>query len=119
MEEKNKKKVAEYIKRNCATYDKDGLCLLETDSNGGRLCPLIYELGKTCKYAETSVLPADPDIEALYNAGKQGAIGDTCERCNKPYKRTSNRQKRCRACAQEVRRNKRIQYNAKYRKGRI
>lgn len=112
-------KVKAYIKSNCASYDRGGLCHIETDSSGNRLCPLIYELGKTCNYAETSVIPGDPVIEALYNAGKEGASSkvDTCERCKTPIIRTSNRQKYCKPCADSVRKNKRVQYDAEqYRK---
>ena len=98
------KKVQEYIKRNCATYDKDGLCLLETDSNGHRLCPLIYELGKSCSYGVESVLKADPAIYAEYMADKRGASGDVCERCKGVFKRTSPRQKYCNDCGIKNRR---------------
>lgn len=104
--------VRKYIARNCASYDSNGLCHLETDSTGGRLCPFFYPTGKTCRYAEQAVIPGDSAIEALYNAGKTGAAGDTCERCKAPFERTSNRQKYCPTCAAEVRRNKRIAYDA-------
>lgn len=96
-------KVRQYIARNCATYDGNGLCLLRTDSTGGRLCPFFAPTGKTCNYAEQAVIPGDKTIEALYNAGKVGATGDLCERCKAPFERTSNRQKYCPDCAATVR----------------
>ncbi|WP_432352730.1 hypothetical protein [Sporosarcina sp. A2] len=107
-------RVSSYVKKNCASYAGNGLCHLETDSTGGRLCPLIYDVGKTCKYAEQAVIPGDTVIEALYNAGKAGTPDNPyyCERCNTQIVRTSNRQKYCESCAAEVRRNKRVQYDA-------
>lgn len=98
-------KVKEYIKANCASYDRDGLCFMETDSSGGRLCPMIYNLGKKCNYAETSVIPGDPEIEALYYAGKKDVDVKltNCADCTKQYKRTSNRQIRCPECAKSKR----------------
>ncbi|MDN4608636.1 cysteine-rich VLP protein [Sporosarcina highlanderae] len=104
--------ISKYIAANCANYDSNGLCHLETDSTGGRLCPFFAPTGKTCKYAEQAVIPGDATIEAIYNAGKTGATGDMCERCKALFERTSNRQKYCSECAAEVRRNKRIAYDA-------
>lgn len=95
--------ISKYIADNCATYAGNGLCYLETDSTGGRLCPFFAPTGKTCSYAEQSVIPGDPAIQALHNAGKAGATGDLCERCNAPFERTNNRQKRCPKCTAIVR----------------
>lgn len=113
-------KVQEYVKSHCANYDRDGLCLLQTSESGVRLCPIFYEIGKKCNYATTSVLPGDAQIEALYNVGKTGAVGGNhCERCNESFQRTSNRQKFCPKCAEEVRKNRRIAYDAEqYRKAK-
>lgn len=97
------RKVSQYVASNCATYAGNGLCHLETDSTGGRLCPLMYDLGKTCSYAERSVIPGDATILALYNAGKAGASANLCERCKSPFDRTSNRQKYCPKCTAIVR----------------
>lgn len=98
-------KVKEHIKANCASYDQDGLCHMETDSSGGRLCPLFFNLNKKCTYAETSVIPGNPEIEALYNAGKAGVSANLseCSECNVKYRRTSNRQIRCAECSKSKR----------------
>ncbi|WP_146548371.1 cysteine-rich VLP protein [Rummeliibacillus suwonensis] len=92
--------VARYIEKNCANYDANGQCLLQTFESGSHICPLFFSLNSRCNYAETSVLPGDEHIQALYMQGKQGAeiILNTCERCKKPYKRKSNRQKYCPVC---------------------
>ncbi|MDW0110450.1 cysteine-rich VLP protein [Sporosarcina aquimarina] len=109
------REVSSYVKKNCANYDRDGLCHFETDSTGGRLCPLIYDLGKKCKYAEQAVIPGDSTIEAIYNAGKVGATADMCERCRSPFERTNNRQKYCERCAAIVRAEKEARRKREYR----
>lgn len=94
------KAIARYIEKNCANYDANGQCLLQT-FEGSHICPLFYGLQARCNYAESSVLPGDPHIQALYEQGKQGGaeiVLNTCERCKKPYKRKSNRQKYCSSC---------------------
>lgn len=98
-------KVKRYIAANCASYDKNGLCHMETDSSGGRLCPLFFNLGKKCNFAETSVIPGEPEIESLYYAGKQSANVNliNCEDCSTQFERTSNRQIRCPKCAKAKR----------------
>lgn len=109
--------VSDYIAEKCANYDQNGLCLLETISSGGRICPLFQDIGKKCSYAENAVLPGDDRIEAIYYAGRAGkANKDYCERCQEQFKRTSPRQIRCKSCAESVRRNARRSYNAAARK---
>lgn len=110
------RKVAKYIERNCANYAGGGLCHLETSESGSRLCPFFHDLGRKCNYAEQSVIPGDVEIEAIYSSDKKGeATIDYCERCKKPFNRTSPRQIRCKSCADIVRKNKRRIYNADYR----
>ncbi|WP_407690478.1 cysteine-rich VLP protein [Rummeliibacillus pycnus] len=89
-----------YIEKHCANYDANGQCLLQTFESGSHICPLFFNLTARCTYAETSVLPGDGQIQSLYMQGKQGAeiVLHTCERCKKPYKRRSNRQKYCSSC---------------------
>lgn len=92
--------VARYIERHCANYDSNGQCLLQTFEGGSHICPLYFGMPLRCSYAETSVLPGSEQIHALYMQSKQGAeiTLNTCERCKKPYKRKSNRQKYCPSC---------------------
>jgi len=54
-----------------------------------------------CKYFEKYVLPIDPQLEAAYFAAE---ADDTCEHCSLPMIKSSNRQKYCSACADEIRR---------------
>lgn len=114
------KDISKYIAKNCANYSGGGMCHLETSESGSRLCPFFHDLGRKCKYAEQSVIPGNAEIEALYMADKKGeATTDYCERCKKPFSRTSPRQIRCKSCADTVRKNKKRVYNAEYRnKGR-
>lgn len=113
-----KNAVARYIEKHCANYDANGQCLLQTFESGSRICPLFFSLNSRCKYAETSVLPGDGQIQALYECEKQGAeiVLHTCERCKKPYKRKSNRQKYCPSCKTDQARKKSREGMAKRRK---
>ena len=62
--------------------------------------------GITCPYLRKAVLPADPELEALYHAyldaadggTQQAAMKDNCHRCGEPMIKTSNRQKYCASC---------------------
>ena len=110
------KEVKAYIESNCANHDADGMCLLESASNGSRLCPFFFEIGKKCIYAETSVLPGDTRIQALYMAGKKSARAlYHCAECGKPIEKKSNATKYCPACMISVRQRRQRIYKASKR----
>ena len=108
--------IQRFITANCANYDRDGKCLLETSESGLRLCPMFYEIDQSCKYAEQSVLPGSPSLLVAYQARKGKELTSSfCEICCEPFERKSNRQKYCDSCSVEVRRKKKRSYNANYR----
>lgn len=94
-----------YIAANCATYDNDGKCLLDYT------CAYFRETACRCSYAENAVIPGNAKLHSEYWAARGAKMnGDYCERCKSPYERTSNRQKYCTTCSQEVRKRKQRQY---------
>lgn len=111
-------KIGRYIEKYCANYDENGRCLLQTFESGSHVCPLFFGMPLKCKYAETSVLPGDEQINALYMLNKQGTktVLHSCERCKKPYKRKSNRQKYCPSCQTDQARKRSREGMAKHRK---
>lgn len=104
-------KLQKLIASSCATYDRDGKCLLERGANGDRTCVYFRDHGGRCSYAENCVIPGDAKIESLYWAERGITLsGDYCEMCKTPYERKSNRQKYCEGCSAEVRKKKQRQY---------
>lgn len=109
-------KLQSLIANSCATYDRDGMCLLETGANGDRTCVYFREYGGRCSYAENCVIPGDPKIEAIYWAERgAGLTGDICDRCNELFERKSNRQIYCSKCGSEVDKEKRRKRDCEYR----
>lgn len=111
---KSDKTMAAYVKRNCANYAGDGLCLLET-TQGSRLCPFIHDIPIVCNYGVNSVLAGDQALLAKYKL----ATGDTedgkaCVDCSRVFTANSNRQERCEECASAHRKKKRREYNLYY-----
>jgi hypothetical protein len=101
--------------RKCANYDSSGKCLLNT-SPGDNTCVHWCE-GLRCQYFERGVLPEKSKLEREYWQAR-GVVYENatfCERCKNPFERASNRQKYCADCAAEVRRTKKVGYNADYR----
>lgn len=104
-------KLRRFVSDNCATYDSDGQCLLETGANGDRTCVYFREHGGKCSYAENCVIPGDHKVEVLYWAERGITVsGDFCDNCQRPFERKSNRQKYCGPCAEEIRKKKQRQY---------
>lgn len=85
------------VEQQCANYDRNGHCLLET-FEGSTICPVYYGLGARCKYFDSCVSPSE-------------SMGVKCERCNQPYERRSNRQKYCSNC-QLAKKRERARYSA-------
>lgn len=111
---KPSKAIAAYIKDNCANYDRDGMCLLNTTEDS-RLCPFIYDLHIVCKYGKESVLAGAPDIYAEYKAqAGETELGKVCADCGRSFDIKSNRQTRCTDCGVLHRKRKRQQYNVDY-----
>jgi len=107
------KEVRTYISNHCANFDSNGMCHLGTAANGSRMCPFFFPMGKRCTYAETSVIPGDARIEALYMAGKESAEElHLCSECNVPITKASNATKYCASCVISVRRRRQRKYLA-------
>jgi len=109
------------VESNCATYDSEGKCLLET-SPGCRQCPLFIDgdgFGR-CPYFENAVLPADDRLKARYWqafglafwSDAKGA--KNCAVCGNLFEPKSNRQKYCANCGDEVKRRQRSRQNREY-----
>lgn len=101
------------VASKCANYDKNGLCILETDGDGCRSCPLFSELNKRCIYYELSVLPENDKLETEYRQ-RLGVVfenSSTCESCGQLYERRSNAQKYCTSCGDLKREERRRQQN--------
>lgn len=105
-------RLARLARQNCANFE-GGECLIMP---GGQ-CVLEIEADRlaanVCPYFMQAVLPADPALNDEYlNYFPRGyplkreksGLPDVCERCGNRYKRTSNRQKYCDRCRDEVRR---------------
>lgn len=105
-----------FITNNCATFDSDGKCHLETGANGDQTCVYFREYGGRCSYAENCVIPGDHNIEVLYWAERGIALtGDICDKCSQPFERTSNRQRYCKKCGEFVERENRRKRDREYK----
>lgn len=98
----------------CATYDRDGLCLLER--GGCRTCLYFrddVELPR-CPYFENSVLPGVDTLHARYwNAFGSASDGKTCDRCGELFE-AKRRQRYCADCKKEAERESRRRRNQRY-----
>ncbi len=97
----------------------DYCCLERTP---GYRCAYVVDDAARCNYFETSVLPVDRELEALYHADRKARADGydltrlqvaatlepikrppvTCARCGKSFEAASNRQKYCPSCRRAV-----------------
>jgi hypothetical protein len=109
-------KLQRFVADNCATYDGEGKCHLETGAYGDRTCVYFREHGGRCSYAENCVIPGDHSIEVLYWSERGVTMaGDICESCQQPFERKSNRQKYCNKCGELAEREKRRERDREYK----
>ena len=105
-------RLARLARQNCANYE-GGACLIQPCGQ----CIVEIETDRlpanVCPYFMQAVLPADPALMDEYLdyfprdyplKRENSGLPDVCERCGDRYKRTSNRQKYCHQCRDEVRR---------------
>jgi hypothetical protein len=97
------KDLKKYVEKSCANYDSDGKCLLET-STGDRTCFYFQDGFKRCPYAESCVIPADPDLEIRYMAALNSDQDGTafCSRCKSRFNKRG-RAIYCEKCREQVR----------------
>jgi hypothetical protein len=109
-------KLQSFVSANCATYDGDGKCLLETGANGDRTCVYFREYGGRCSYAENCVIPGDHKVEVLYWAERGVTVsGDFCDSCQQPFERKSNRQRYCKKCGEFAEKENRRKRDQEYK----
>lgn len=105
--------VKKLVENNCATYAGEGKCYLD------RQCPYFSgnEGLPRCSYFENCVLPGDEKLLAQYwnSFGSVDSSDSSCERCDKWFHKTSNRQVYCESCSQIVALDKKRARDRKYR----
>lgn len=129
-----------HAKSLCCNRRSDGFCYTKEIRCGWRKMDEDFsERGITCKWFREAVLPADKDLEALYESWKSvenakreaeylgkeynpsELLGENmilCEWCNKPTEAASNRQKYCSGCADSARRVSKTAYMRGVRRNR-
>ncbi len=112
-----KQDLQKLARNQCATYDRDGLCLLER--GGCRTCLYFrddVELPR-CPYFENSVLPGVDTLHArywrLFNADGSGKY---CAEpsCSNVFEPNSNAQKYCGECRERRQKEQRKRENQRY-----
>jgi hypothetical protein len=120
---KNINKIKKLVKQECSCYFQennycckhDKTCMFFWDSD------VIFDKNNfehyKCKYFETSVLPLDAQLELEYKQENHIDFKDLkkCDRCEKPFKPNSNRQKYCDYCKDFMIREKARKYDQKKR----
>ncbi|MCE7792638.1 hypothetical protein K8O68_09445 [Salipaludibacillus sp. CUR1] len=105
--------LARYVKEHCATYAGNGRCHLDR--------PCVYFTDgddfERCIYAENCVLPGSDTLWSRYlNIHNQAVNSKACVRCAVIFDPTNNRQKYCKNCAKERRKERQRNYMREVRK---
>lgn len=99
------------IRGLCANYD-NGRCLI-LDS----LCPQYVSYTLLCNYFREAVLP-DKECQALQAEILKAPSVRRCVICGKPLQTKSNRAKYCSKCAENIRRQKTVDYVRRHRQNK-
>lgn len=134
-----KNTVKKLVKKYCANYDANlnninHYCCIEHEETNQ--CSFFIDKNgvPSCKYFEECILPLDKELQIIYHAEQEkGKLSHydkkkvlnqidqekreiRCERCDKPIKAKSNRQKYCDNCARVVRNEKQSKIMKKNRR---
>lgn len=107
------RRIHKHARDNCASHTGEDGCLLTMHEK----CVLSFESDRVtanvCPYYLKAVGPGDPVLFDEYVREfpdgyplkpSKTEFPDRCERCNQRYKKASNRQKYCKICQSEVKR---------------
>ncbi len=95
---KEKRRIRKLVTSLCANYDKEYGCLpLDCDCYMFGIC---YTNSALCKYFQSSVMPNDAELEAVFN----GTFTTICKQCGKPFPTDGKRVYCSESCAEEARR---------------
>ncbi len=109
LTERQLRQARRLIKGLCANYD-NGRCLI-LDS----ICPQYISYTLLCNYFREAVLPEDKELTmAVYGE----PVVRRCLICSKPLQAKSNRAKYCSKCAENMRRQKTVDYVRRYRQNK-
>ena len=137
MAEISEKKLISMLDRRakslCCNRSTDGYCCTKDMMCAWRKSGEEFSnRGITCRWFREAVLPADKELELVYEQWKQSIIAtydqkdaapiskvevDFCEYCKKPLAKQSNSQKYCAECAAIVTKKKNLAYIREKRQG--
>jgi len=124
--------IRKQVTEQCANYDKEGLCLLETGAGGCRRCPFFNgqkgDKLPRCLYYENAVLPDDEKLKARYwqsfglaywGDKREGTL-KACKRCENPFDPgESPKRQYCDECREQQRKEKRNKRMRDYRQKQV
>lgn len=93
-----KRRIRKLVTSLCANYDKEYGCLpLDCDCYMFGIC---YTNSALCKYFQSSVMPNDTELEAVFNSTPT----TVCKQCGKPFPTDGKRVYCSKSCAEGARR---------------
>lgn len=93
-----KRRIRKLVTSLCANYDKEYGCLpLDCDCY---MFGIYYTNSTLCKYFQSSVMPNDTELEAVFNSTPT----TVCKQCGKLFSADGKRVYCSKSCAEEARR---------------